>query len=66
MLKIALGGMALTQTVEGRERYTVRVRYPRELRENPTDLRTYLYPCRKWKPGTFKKLPLFVMKKGHR
>src|SRR5690606_30818006 len=31
ILEIAVGGMALTQTVEGRERYGVRVRYPREL-----------------------------------
>jgi copper/silver efflux system protein len=28
----ALGGMTVTTTVEGRERYPVRVRYPRELR----------------------------------
>jgi Cu(I)/Ag(I) efflux system membrane protein CusA/SilA len=31
----AVGGEALTVTVEGRERYTVNVRYPRELREDP-------------------------------
>lgn len=31
----ALGGEALTTTVEGRERYTVNIRYPRELRSNP-------------------------------
>lgn len=37
-LKIAVGGMVLTQTVEGRERYGIRVRYPRDLRDNPTDL----------------------------
>ncbi len=39
VLKVAVGGMVLTQTVEGRERYGVRVRYPRELRANPTDLK---------------------------
>lgn len=38
VLKVAVGGMVLTQTVEGRERYGVRVRYPRELRANPTAL----------------------------
>jgi Cu(I)/Ag(I) efflux system membrane protein CusA/SilA len=37
VLKVAVGGMIITQTVEGRERYGVRVRYPRELRANPTD-----------------------------
>ena len=31
----ALGGEAVTTTVEGRERYTVNVRYPRDLRSNP-------------------------------
>jgi copper/silver efflux system protein len=32
VIEVALGGMEQTSTVEGRERYTVRVRYPRELR----------------------------------
>ncbi len=31
----ALGGQAVTNTVEGRERYTVNVRYPRAYRSNP-------------------------------
>ncbi|MGH7476994.1 MAG: efflux RND transporter permease subunit [Longimicrobiales bacterium] len=31
----AVGGMNVTQTVEGRERYTVNVRYARELRDDP-------------------------------
>ena len=31
----ALGGEAVTTTVEGRERYTVNVRYPRDLRSSP-------------------------------
>ncbi len=30
----AIGGMTVTTTVEGRERYPVRVRYPRELRDD--------------------------------
>ena len=33
----ALGGMNITTTVEGLERYPVNVRYPRELRDNLTD-----------------------------
>lgn len=47
VLKIAVGGMVLTQTVEGRERYGVRVRYPRELRANPTDLQQIYIPVEK-------------------
>ncbi len=31
----AVGGTVATRTVEGRERYGVRVRYPRELRQSP-------------------------------
>jgi Cu(I)/Ag(I) efflux system membrane protein CusA/SilA len=34
-ISMALGGEAVTTTVEGRERYTVNVRYPRDLRSDP-------------------------------
>ncbi|MFI8379963.1 efflux RND transporter permease subunit [Leeuwenhoekiella sp. NPDC079379] len=44
VLEVAVGGMPITQTVEGRERYMVRVRYPRELRENPDDLNKIYVP----------------------
>jgi len=47
VLKVAVGGMVLTQTVEGRERYGVRVRYPRELRANPTDLQQIYVPVQR-------------------
>jgi Cu(I)/Ag(I) efflux system membrane protein CusA/SilA len=33
IIETALGGMNLTQTVEGRERYPIRIRYQRDLRE---------------------------------
>jgi len=36
--------MKLTNTVEGRERYPVRVRYPRELRDDPSKLEEILIP----------------------
>jgi Cu(I)/Ag(I) efflux system membrane protein CusA/SilA len=35
VIATALGGEAVTTTVEGRERYTVNVRYPRDLRSDP-------------------------------
>jgi Cu(I)/Ag(I) efflux system membrane protein CusA/SilA len=47
VLMVAVGGMEITQTVEGRERYGVRVRYPRELRGNPTDLKNIYVPVAK-------------------
>jgi Cu(I)/Ag(I) efflux system membrane protein CusA/SilA len=37
-IETAIGGMQITSTVEGRERYPVRVRYPRELRDDPESL----------------------------
>ncbi|MEO5788583.1 efflux RND transporter permease subunit, partial [Gelidibacter sp.] len=50
ILQVAVGGMPLTQTVEGRERYGVRVRYPRELRADPEDLKNIYVPVEKGKP----------------
>ncbi|MEX6625524.1 efflux RND transporter permease subunit [Tenacibaculum salmonis] len=50
VLKVAVGGMEITQTVEGRERYGVRVRYPRELRSTPTDLKNIYIPVAKGSP----------------
>jgi Cu(I)/Ag(I) efflux system membrane protein CusA/SilA len=41
-LSSAIGGMHLTSTVEGRERFPVRVRYAREYRDNPEDLKKIL------------------------
>jgi Cu(I)/Ag(I) efflux system membrane protein CusA/SilA len=35
VIAMALGGDSVTNTVEGRERYTVNVRYPRAFRSNP-------------------------------
>ena len=43
-ISVAIGGMKLTTTVEGRERFPVRVRYAREYRDNPDDLLTVLIP----------------------
>ncbi len=43
-LQVAVGGMQLSTTVEGRERYPIRVRYPRELRDDPEALRNILIP----------------------
>jgi Cu(I)/Ag(I) efflux system membrane protein CusA/SilA len=42
----AVGGMDITEVVEGRERYGVRVRYPQELRDQPEELAEVLVPVR--------------------
>ncbi len=44
IIEVAIGGRALTTTVEGRERYPVRVRYARELRDNLEALTNILIP----------------------
>jgi Cu(I)/Ag(I) efflux system membrane protein CusA/SilA len=41
-----VGGMKMTTTVEGRERYAVRLRYPRELRDDPEAIKNILVPTR--------------------
>ncbi|MFC1666491.1 efflux RND transporter permease subunit [Candidatus Omnitrophota bacterium] len=44
IIMTAIGGMNLTTTVEGRERYPVRVRYLRELRDSPEALNRIFIP----------------------
>jgi Cu(I)/Ag(I) efflux system membrane protein CusA/SilA len=44
VIQSAIGGMELTRTVEGRERFPVRVRYARELRTTPDDIQKILIP----------------------
>jgi Cu(I)/Ag(I) efflux system membrane protein CusA/SilA len=44
IIETAVGGMKTTTTVEGRERYPVRVRYPRELRDDPEKIKKILVP----------------------
>ena len=50
IIQVAVGGMPITQTVEGRERYGVRVRYPRELRGNPDQLKKIYVPVSSGSP----------------
>ncbi|MCC5933485.1 MAG: efflux RND transporter permease subunit [Balneolales bacterium] len=45
VISITVGGMPLTTTVEGRERYPVRVRYAREYRDNPENIARILVPA---------------------
>jgi Cu(I)/Ag(I) efflux system membrane protein CusA/SilA len=44
VIESAIGGMNLTTTVEGRERYPVNIRYGRELRDDIDKLRRVLVP----------------------
>ncbi len=44
VIEVALGGIQATTTVEGRERYPIRVRYQRELRDNLDALERTIVP----------------------
>ena len=44
LVETAIGGMAIDKTIEGRERYTVNVRYSRELRDDVEKLKRVLVP----------------------
>jgi Cu(I)/Ag(I) efflux system membrane protein CusA/SilA len=56
--------MVLTQTVEGRERYGIRVRYPRELRSNPADLKSIYIPVEKGSPVPLSELATIRYEQG--
>ena len=45
-IQTGVGGMTMTTTVEGRERFPVRIRYPRELRGDPDIVKRILVPTR--------------------
>src|SRR5690606_2139297 len=64
VLSVAVGGMVLIQTVEGRERYGVRVRYPRELRADPTDLQQIYVPVEKGSPVPLSELATIRYEQG--
>src|SRR5581483_7582093 len=44
VVQTAIGGMSITTTVEGLERYPVNVRYARDLRDDPYQIRQILVP----------------------
>jgi len=43
-IEVAIGGIQLSTTIEGRERFPIRVRYAREFRDNPEDVKRVLIP----------------------
>ena len=64
VIQVSIGGMVLTQTVEGRERYGIRVRYPRELRANPNDLKDIYVPVEKGNPVPISELVTIRYEQG--
>jgi len=64
VIAAAVGGVAVTQTVEGRERYGVRVRYPQELRDSPERLAAVLVPMNHSPGGASAATPAMGMPAG--
>ncbi|MDH3795740.1 MAG: efflux RND transporter permease subunit, partial [Flavobacteriaceae bacterium] len=64
VIQVAIGGMPLSQTVEGRERYNIRVRYPRELRGNQEDLNNVLITTSEGAQVPLSELAEIVYEKG--
>jgi len=64
VLQVAIGGMQLSETVEGRERYGIRVRYPRELRTSPEDIKDIYVPVEGGSPVPLGELVEIKYEKG--
>jgi Cu(I)/Ag(I) efflux system membrane protein CusA/SilA len=50
VIESAIGGLPVSQTIEGRERYTISVRYARQFREDPDALKRVLVPTPSGEP----------------
>ena len=64
VIRSAIGGMNVTWTVEGLERYPVNLRYPRELRDNLSGLRRVLVPTPKGAQVPLEQLARLEIRKG--
>jgi Cu(I)/Ag(I) efflux system membrane protein CusA/SilA len=60
----AIGGMNVSRTVEGLERYPVNLRYPRELRDNIDKLREVLVPTPQGYQIPLQQLGSFIVEEG--
>lgn len=64
VIQSAMGGMSITQTVEGLERYPVNLRYSRELRDNMEALERVLVPTPSGEQVPIGQLARIVPRKG--
>ncbi|MEN8186008.1 MAG: efflux RND transporter permease subunit [Bacteroidota bacterium] len=64
VLEVAIGGKMITQTIEGRERYGVRVRYPREQRTSPEDFEKIYVPTPSGNPVPLTELATIRYEQG--
>ncbi|MDH3599158.1 MAG: CusA/CzcA family heavy metal efflux RND transporter, partial [Candidatus Tectomicrobia bacterium] len=64
VIMTAVGGMNITETVEGLERYPVNLRYPRELRDNIRDLERILIATPRGEHIPIAQVAALTIKKG--
>jgi Cu(I)/Ag(I) efflux system membrane protein CusA/SilA len=64
VIQTAIGGMNISQTVEGLERYPINLRYSRELRDDVPSLRRVLVPTPGGAQVPLGQLAEFVFRKG--
>ncbi len=64
VIETAVGGMSITNTVEGLERYTVNLRYNRELRDNIEALKRVLVPTPTGQQIPIEQLATITPRKG--
>jgi len=64
VIMTSIGGMNITQTVEGLERYPVNLRYPPELRDSPEKLGRVLVPTPRGEHIPLKQLAHLSIRKG--
>jgi Cu(I)/Ag(I) efflux system membrane protein CusA/SilA len=64
VIETAIGGMTITTTVEGLERYPVNLRYPRELRDNPEAMNRVLIPTPTGQQVPLSQLATFTLRSG--
>jgi len=64
VIMTAVGGMNVTETIEGLERYPVNLRYPRELRDDPEKLARVLIPTPSGAQIPISQVADIVMRRG--
>jgi Cu(I)/Ag(I) efflux system membrane protein CusA/SilA len=64
VISTAIGGMNVSETVEGLERYPINVRYPRELRDNVSSLAEVVVPTPSGAQVPLNQLATLVVRQG--
>ena len=64
VIESAIGGLPVSQTIEGRERYTISIRYARQFREDPDALKRVLVPTPSGNPVPLAQVATIAFRTG--